>query len=300
MIAIGRGNGLYESIKHLHQKGHKFDLIITDTAYEEYSIKEEHFNDLASTIGAKFFCGSKFNLDDLKFCKPDFIISANWKYKIKSEIIESFPFGIINCHMGKLPDYKGNATPNWLIIQGETEMFVDIHKMEDELDTGDIISRKIIPITEETYVSDLWDAYNNCMPELFDIAINRLLQNKNYSLVKNDLKGMRCYPRNYSDHRIDWNMDAKQISRLIRASSRPLKGAFCDYDGKQIIVWKATETTLPFRYLAKPGQVLKIDKQNNSVIIACGTGALRIEDTMVDGEIITPSTLVNSIKKRFL
>jgi|TARA_Y100000031_G_scaffold122122_1_gene136873 hypothetical protein len=55
MIAIGRSRLLYSAIRYLWDKGYSFDAIITDTAYEEYDIKESDFMELASRVGARFF-----------------------------------------------------------------------------------------------------------------------------------------------------------------------------------------------------------------------------------------------------
>ena len=68
MIAIGRSRLLYNSIRYLWDKGYSFDAIVTDTAYEEYDIKESDFMELASKVGAGVFSYKKsFNTGNYCF-----------------------------------------------------------------------------------------------------------------------------------------------------------------------------------------------------------------------------------------
>ncbi len=120
IIAIGRSKYLYDAIKHLHNKKFSFKAIFTDTAYEEYEIKPHDFEILAKEIGADFFLGNDIRSSDLiNLIKENNIklaISANWKYTIPKQQLDLFEYGIYNYHLGNLPDYKGNATVNWTII----------------------------------------------------------------------------------------------------------------------------------------------------------------------------------------
>ena len=159
MIAIGRSRLLYNSIKYLSERGYTFNTIITDVAYKEYDIKEDDFKKLALKIDARFFLTK--NLSDPEIIglisggNIDIALSVNWGYKIEYSFISLFKNGILNLHLGNLPDYKGNATPNWAILNGEKFIYANVHKVDIDLDAGDILSRTKIEINENTYVADI-------------------------------------------------------------------------------------------------------------------------------------------------
>jgi len=122
IIAIGRSRYLYDGIKYLASKGFAFKAIVTEEAYEEYDIKNGDFELLATQIGAPFFMMKSLQNEELiQIVKGNGIraaISVNWKYTIPKSFLDLFECGILNFHLGNLPDYKGNATVNWSIING--------------------------------------------------------------------------------------------------------------------------------------------------------------------------------------
>src|SRR5690606_18358963 len=143
LIAIGRSRYLYDSIKYLLSQGFNFKAIITEAAYEEYGITHQDFEELAKEKGIPFFMTktpySAEIIDLVKQSKVRTAISANWKYTLPKDFLDLFECGILNFHLGNLPDYKGNATVNWSIINGETYINGNIHKMDPLLDAGDIV-----------------------------------------------------------------------------------------------------------------------------------------------------------------
>jgi len=302
MIAIGRGDGLYNTIEFLHTRGLSIGLVVTSKAYAEYTRNEDDYATLASKIEADFKLVDRLDTELLQpyiaSGQTDVAISANWRFLIAADVIRLFKLGILNCHMGQLPDYKGNAAANWMILQGERFMYVDVHKMDEGLDTGDIISRKEIPLTEESYVGDLWDACNQAMPELFEQAINHLRQDPSYRLCENSPTGLRCFPRLERDHLINWGRSASDVCRLVRASSRPLSGAYTFVDAKKITIWKARAVVMPYPFLAMPGHVLQINKSRGTVLIACGDNALEAEEVEVGGQIMPATDFFKSIRTR--
>jgi methionyl-tRNA formyltransferase len=131
IIAIGRSRYLYDGIKYLVSKGFVCKAIVTEEAYEEYDIKHTDFELLATETGALFFMMKSLNNEELiqivKENKIRAAISVNWKYTIPKSFLDLFECGILNFHLGNLPDYKGNATVNWSIINGKikyTETYI--------------------------------------------------------------------------------------------------------------------------------------------------------------------------------
>ncbi|HVU83398.1 MAG TPA: formyltransferase family protein [Puia sp.] len=303
LIAIGRSRYLYDGIKHLASKGYSFKAIVTETAYEEYDIKHEDFESLARQTGARFFMIKSLQHEDLiRIIRENKIraaISANWKYTIPKSFLDLFECGILNFHLGNLPDYKGNATVNWTIINGENRIFGNILKMDPELDAGDVISRKAIPITEKTYIGDILNQAVADVPVLYEKALQKVFKNPDAFVVKGSLHGLRCYPRLPEDSQVNWNESAKKICRLVRASSGPYNGAYSFLNGEKIIIWKASVLKYKEKFLAVPGHVVAIKKDTGNIQVACGEGMLEIQEIQYKENKMPPAEFIKSIRVRF-
>ena len=303
IIAIGRSRYLYDGIKYLVSRGFVCKAIVTEEAYEEYDIKHSDFELLAAETGASFFMMKSLNNEELiqivKENKIRVAISVNWKYTIPKNFLDLFECGILNFHLGNLPDYKGNATVNWSIINGEDKIYGNIHKMDPELDAGDVISRKAIPITDQTYIADILKQAVGDVPSLYEEALLKVFENPDAFVVKGSLKGLRCFPRLPEDSQINWNESARNISRLVRACSSPYNGAFSFLNGEKIIIWKAAEFNYGEKFLAIAGHVVGIQKDTKTIRVACGEGMLEIIEIEYKGARMAPAEMIKSIRIRF-
>ena len=302
VIAIGRSRYLYDGIKYLVSKGFIFKAIVTDDAYDEYDIKVSDFEILAKEINSEFFKTSNVNNDELisiiKSNQIKVAISANWKYIISQQFTSLFEYGILNFHLGSLPDYKGNATVNWTIINGEKFIYGNIHKMDNELDSGDIIVRKKISINNDTYIGEILQQAEKEVPILFYDALMKIINDPTYYDLKGSSEGLRCYPRLPEDSQIDWNCSVEEIHRLIRASSHPYSGAYTFLEGEKVTIWKAN-IVVNKDFLAIPGHIVEVNKLNSTILVACKNGLLEINDLEINGEIKSSNSHVKSIRSRF-
>ena len=303
LIAIGRSRYLYEGVQYLVKRGYTFKAIITAEAYEEYDIKSEDFQNLAIKIGASFFVPNTLDNNQIaeliRLNNIRVAISANWKYTLPKSFLDLFEGGILNFHLGNLPDYKGNATVNWSIIKGEKFINANVHKMDPVLDSGDIISRKSIPITSETYIQDIIHEAEQLAPVLYENAVEKMLSDPKAFEVKGTSSGLRCYPRLPEDSQIDWNQTPEEISRLIRASACPYQGAYTFLNGEKIIVWKAKTVDTNVNHCAVAGQVVEVKNHQGNILVACKNGVLEVQQVEHNKEKISPASLIKSIRLRF-
>lgn len=303
LIAIGRSRYLHDGIRHLLSKGYSLRAIVTEEAYEEYDIKHTDFEHLAAETGATFFMIKSLNNEELiriiKENKIRVAISVNWKYTIPKAFLDLFECGILNFHLGNLPDYKGNATVNWTIINGESHIYGNIHKMDPELDAGDVVARKAIPITPDMYIADVLKQAEADVPFLYEEAIEKVLVNPNSYVVKGTVKGSRCYPRLPEDSQICWNQPAENIGRLVRASSHPYRGAYSFLNGEKITIWKAKVYKPEDAFYAIPGHVVALNKAAGSILVACADALLEVQQIEKNGEVMAPTDFIKSIRVRF-
>lgn len=119
----------------------------------------------------------KISIDKLNEIQPEFIISYNYKYIIKKDIIEYMDNKIINLHISLLPWNKG-ASPNLWSFLDDTSKGVTIHKVDDGLDTGDVLLQKEIFFDESK--ESLKSSYNKLNEEIQNLF------KKNWNEIKNN------------------------------------------------------------------------------------------------------------------
>jgi methionyl-tRNA formyltransferase len=303
VLAIGRSGLLFDAIESVAASDlYRVAAVVTDDAYVEYDVGVADFRALAARLGAEFVVSKTITpvLADELIARHhiEIGISANWRYLIPASVLTAIPNGILNLHLGRLPDYKGNATVNWAIIAGEPEIYADVHVMAPELDAGDIMARAVMILDDDTYVGDVLDWTRREAPGLFLAALDRATSRPGSVVAPGSPEGLRCYPRSPEDGAIDWRRSATDIGRLVRASGRPYPGAFCRYRDTEITVWRARAVPSPGRFLAAAGQVLGVDREVGSVDVACGAGVLRLEEIEVDGRAIRPADAIRGLRAR--
>lgn len=257
---------------------------------------------LAKSYNVPFVQGGRIqnSYEFLQKAAAEIAVSINYTGVIPQEVINLFPLGILNAHGGDLPKYHGNACQAWAILNGEKRIGLCIHRMiGGKLDSGDIIARDYHSIDHNTKITQIWEWMTKRVPELMVEAVTRLSSEPDYILErqsKDPKDALRCYPRKPEDGRIDWDQSALSILRLINASNKPYAGAFCDYEGDKLIIWEAELVIDDEVFCAVPGQVTKVAE--GFVEVACGEGKLRLIAVEVEQQLIEPSKLIQSIRKR--
>lgn len=132
-----------------------------------------------------FLFTKKLNKKVLDEYKPDFIISYNYKYIIKEELLLMFPNKFINLHISYLPWNRG-AHPNIWSFLHDTPKGVSIHYIDKGIDTGDIICQKeVIMGINETLLT----SYNKLNNEIQHIFIENWTKIKNNQIeIKKQVK----------------------------------------------------------------------------------------------------------------
>lgn len=130
----------------------------------------------------------RITLDIIKKINPDLVVSFNYKYIIKKDIIEYLGKKIINMHISFLPWNKG-SNPNFWSFFDNTPKGVTIHEMDIGLDTGNIIFQKkvIFEAENETFIS----SYNRLMEEIIELFKENweVIKKKKWKSVPQDGKG---------------------------------------------------------------------------------------------------------------
>lgn len=277
---IGRTHLLLDAAKLLHEAGVELAFIYTCRSEEFYSAKERDFEDFANRIGARFFNDLKIEsrVEELRALGADVCISMNWLSILPKKILDLFPMGVLNAHPGDLPRYKGNACPNWALLNFESQICLTIHQMSIELDSGPILMRQVLPVDESTYIGEVYDWLGTAVPAAFLKAVNGLASGTlAFHPQSPQIKPLRVYPRRPEDSRIRWSESARNVLALVRASSRPFDGATTTFEGREeISIYRASQYYPDFDFLAVPGQVCLAVGENP--VVAAGDGMIEIQE----------------------
>lgn len=301
--AFGRTRILLDSIRLLIARGHTLTCIATSKTSSYCGTTFEEFDQFAKDHHVPLILGSalEHSLGVLNYTRSDVAISVNWPTLIKEPLLSTFKHGILNAHAGDLPRYRGNAVANWAILNRETQIGLTIHRMVAELDAGPIYLKSYFPLSDQTYIGEVYAWIERETPELFSRTLDSL-QSGSISPQDQSSTGMiplRVFPRKPEDSRIEWSQSSDQIHRLIRASSRPFSGAYAmTENGERVSIWRAELFTSPNDFLAVPGHVCFTEQDDP--VIACGSGMIRmIEVTDSHGQDARPMIL-SSLRNRLL
>ncbi|WP_027623409.1 methionyl-tRNA formyltransferase [Clostridium lundense] len=210
---------------------------------------------------------SRENIEELKSMNPDFIIVVAYGQILSKEILDIPKYGCINLHASLLPKYRGAAPINWVIVNGEkvtgnTTMFMD-----EGLDTGDMLLKSEVQVTDSMTAGELHDILMKQGGELLLNTIKGIVDGTIKRTKQEDEKS--CYASMLSKEtgRIDWNKDSKQINNLIRGLN-PFPVAFTNYNGEVMKIYEAE--VLNENTNSKPGSIINVSKKGIKVATASG------------------------------
>lgn len=193
---------------------------------------------------------------------------------ISPTVINSFSLGIINSHFSLLPEWRGADPITFSLLSGQAKTGVSLMKIVEALDEGPLIAQgelQILPKhTINTLTKDLIDLSNTLIAHYLPKYIHGEISPAEQDLIAKSTKRKVSYSRKLSknDGLIDWNKDANQLEREIRAylgwpQSR------CKLGNVDLII---TEASVIDKTL-KPGEY-RID--NKQLIVGCGEKSLLI------------------------
>ena len=176
--------------------------------------------------------------DIIKSIEPDLILVLGWYYLVPRRIRDLARHGAWGIHASLLPKYAGGAPLVWTIINGERETGVTLFRLDDGVDSGDIIYQKDFPIGYEDTIKEVYEKATEASKVILMDALNHIDTIRYKPQDKADIK---IYPqRTPEDGKIDWNKPAIEIYNFIRAQSDPYPGAFVrTIDKKKLVIDKA-------------------------------------------------------------
>ena len=219
-------------------------------------------------------------LETLKEIDPDIIIVAAFGQIIPKEILELPKFGCINIHASLLPKYRGAAPIQQAVIDGEKESGVTIMQMGEGLDTGDMISKIIIPLAQDETGGSLFGKLAQAGAELLIKTLPSIEQGT-AEREKQPEESPTPYAAMITKQMglMNFSKPAEELERLVRGMN-PWPSAYTFINGKTLKVWKCKVSGEQTD--AIPGNVFLTDKEG--IHVACEKGTLILTEVQLEGK----------------
>lgn len=264
----------HRTLQALIDAGHEVALVVThpksDHAYER--IWADSVADLAAAHGIPVLLRTRPDdlLPELTAADLDLIVANNWRTWLPPEIFTLPRHGTLNIHDSLLPAYAGFSPLIWAMINGEPEVGVTAHLMDVELDAGDIVLQRAIPVGPADTTTDLFHRTVDLIAPITAEAI-ALIENGYTPVPQDRSKANFFHKRAPRDSLIDWTSPPEDIERFVRALSDPYPNAFTHYRGSPLRILRASVSR--GHYGGTPGRIFI--REGDGVVIVAGPDTRR-------------------------
>lgn len=214
----------------------------------------------------------------LEALAPDVGVLVAYGRIVPPEVMRIPPHGIVNLHPSLLPRYRGAAPIARAIEAGDTETGVTTLYLSEELDAGDIILQKTVPIAPDDTTRTLGVRLADEGAALLAETL-RLVEAGSAQRRPQEPSGATWAPRlTREEAEIDWRRPAPAIVNLVRACD-PWPGAFTFAHGRELKIWRAASSEAGTGGAAPAGTVLQVPSDDETpLVVAAGEGEVRLHE----------------------
>ena len=277
LLFCGTPDFAVPSLERIIAEKCSIDLVVTnpdEPSGRGYQVKAPPVKQAAERAGLQVFQPARLKdlatVELLSRYRPDAIVVVAYGHILPKWMLDLPRWGCINVHASLLPRYRGAAPIQWALIRGERATGVTTMRLDEALDTGDILLKREVAIQDDDTTETLRERLSQ---DGADLLIETL-----YGLERGDL------PADAQDHtqatlapilkkedgRIDWTLSSQELRNRIRGL-RPWPGAFTTFRGMNLHIWAATRPPVAEPSRHAPGTILVEAKR---LLIACGQGTL--------------------------
>lgn len=210
------------------------------------------------------------DVDLLAALSPDLLLVAAYGLILPQQVLDIPSHGAFNVHASLLPEYRGAAPIQRVIMDGRPVTGITIMRMEAGLDTGDILLQRSLAIDINDTAQTLHDELAEMGGRLLVEALDKMNQGRLVRIPQDHGRATYAAKLTKEEGRIDWNQPAQSVHNRIRGLF-PWPGSWFDWDG---LPGKTVRLTIhpgcvgePLPGNAAPGEILGV--ANEMVLFAC-------------------------------
>ncbi len=215
---------------------------------------------------------------ELRTFSPELLVVVAYGRILGRDLLELAPHGAVNVHASLLPRWRGAAPIQWAVAEGDSWTGVTIMRMDEGLDTGDILLQRATPVGPEETSADLHDRLARLGGEALCEALPLLAEGRLTPVRQDGACATVARILTKEDGRLDFTLPAARLAARVRAFT-PWPGAFTSLRGQLLKVHAARPA--PAAALA-PGEARA---EAGGILVGCAGGeALLLTAVQLEGK----------------
>lgn len=288
IIFMGTPDFSVGTLEALIKEGHEVMLAVTQPDKPKGRGKSMQFppvKEAALAHGIEVYQPAKVRdeacIEYLRNYEADIIVVVAFGQILPKEILTMPRYGCINVHASLLPKYRGAAPIQWAVINGEPVTGVTTMRMDEGLDTGDMILKEEVVLTPEETGGSLFERLAQTGAELCLKTLAAIEDGTAVYTPQDHTKATHTTMIKKQLGEIDWNKTAEELERLVRGLN-PWPSAYTHLNGKTLKIWKAAVVEQEGNRQAEPGSVAEVTK--DSLAVQTGQGMLKLLEVQLEGK----------------
>jgi methionyl-tRNA formyltransferase len=195
--------------------------------------------------------------------RPDLMLVFGFNWKLPPDVLGIPRLGVLNIHPSILPRHRGPSPVLWALRNGDTHFGLTVHRMNESIDAGPIISRgRPIELPDHVTHDEIWTRSASALPEVVTDAIRRATRGEPGQPQDPEQATYAGFPPD-EWFAIDWTATRSSIHNQLRAIRllRPVEGILTEVSGRRIRVRGSS-----------------LDESGEGLVAQCGDGVIRLTD----------------------
>lgn len=235
----------------------------------------------ALDLGIEVFQPEKINTPEgvalISGLEPDYFVVVAFGQILSRQMLDIPKIYPINIHASLLPKYRGAAPIQAAVLNMDEQTGVTTMVMAEKMDAGDVLLMETTPVDPEDTASTLHDRLSQMGAQLIIKTIQGIELGKITPVPQDHSKATYVSMLKKSDGRIDWQASNKAVCAHINAMT-PWPGAFTEFCGKRLKIFRAVPSSLSIPSSALPGTIVCCD--DTGLFVAAGNGVVQVLELM--------------------
>lgn len=285
VIFMGTPDFSVGTLEALIDAGHEVTLVVTQPDKPKGRGKAMQYTPVKETAlahGIEVYQPAKIRepecVEYLKKYESDIMVVVAFGQILTKEILDMPKYGCVNVHASLLPKYRGAAPIQWAVINGEKVSGVTTMRMDEGIDTGDMILKEEVELDSEETGGSLFERLAKTGAELCVKTLTAIEDGTATYTPQDNAQATHTKMIKKQLGEIDFTKPAEEIERLIRGlNSWP--SAYTHWNGKTLKIWKASVVE---KESGKEPGTIEVGK--NTIAVQTGKGMLQLEEIQLEGK----------------
>lgn len=290
IIFMGTPDFSVGTFEALIQAGHQIVLVVTQPDKPQgrkHVLAGPPMKEAALAHGIEVFQPKRVrkseNVEYLRSFGADLIVVVAFGQILPKSILEMPKYGCINVHASLLPKYRGASPIQWAVLNGEKETGVTVMKMDEGLDTGDMILVEKVTLDEKETGGSLFERLQVVGASACVKAVSQIENGTATYTQQDHEQATKTGLIEKSFGFLNFSKSAEELERIIRGLN-PWPSAYTRINGKMLKIWSAntiSQEEYDGEYYG-PGHICEIGKQTFK--IECFEGVLEVVEVQLEGK----------------